>query len=138
MDLLPIRRAGMKKVKAVLVWIGVVILQIAASQVATLILSFILPMDTPGRLGQAGFALALILTFTAGIFLVGWLALSLHWLSSPMKLALRLAGTLICCALPLTFYPLLIQPLQPGSPAYALAILLGILGFHLPGWLLKK
>jgi hypothetical protein len=128
----------MKKVKAVLVWIGVVILQIAASQVATLILSFILPMDTPDRLGQAGFALALILTFTAGIFLVGWLALILHWLPSPMKFTLRLAGTLVGCALPLTFYPLFIQPLEPGSPAYTLAILLGILGFHLPGWLLKK
>ena len=72
------------------------------------------------RVRMVIFALILTLTFSVGIFLVGWLALKLHWLKSPDRLPWRLIATLAGTGLPLFLFPLLVQPLAPGSPAFGL------------------
>lgn len=113
---------------------GVVLLQVIGVLVLTFIASLIFQKEFAQPLQ---FMLMVGWTFALGIFLVGWLALRLGWLAAPARLPQRAAFTLFGAYLALVAGYLLAGPLLPGSPFFGLSILLGLLGFHLPGWLKK-
>jgi hypothetical protein len=77
-------------------------------------------------------------TFSIGVFLVGWLALKLRWLNAEMKLPARVVATLIGAYLPLIACVILYHLLEPGNPFFFISMLASILGFHLPGWMARK
>lgn len=117
-------------------FIGVVFLQLVGTQVVTFIASLLNPlMDNPAQLDPWIFALILTITFSLGVFLVGWLGFRLGWLTSPTRLLLRLACTLIGAFLLMAIGILFFEILEPGSPFFGMSILASILGFHLPTWL---
>lgn len=112
----------------------VVILQLIATQVLTFAGSFLFPnMEQPGLVQPVPFALMLGITFTAGIFLVGWLALNRGWLDGPPNLMLRFFGTLIGIYIVLFAGVILMKSLPAGSPYMGISLLVGLISFHLPG-----
>jgi hypothetical protein len=120
-------------------WVGTFVLQLIMTQVVTFILSLFFPkMENVLQTQPALFAVMVGLCFSAGIFLAGWLAIKLHWISSPPKTLWRLLGTLIGVFLPLVAAVSLYRTLEPGSPAFFASIVVGILGFHLPTWWKNK
>jgi hypothetical protein len=127
-----------RKLKGIVIWLGVAILQLIATQVVTFILSMIIPgMEDFPQTHSVLFALILGLTFATGVFLVGWLAIKFHWLSAEPRYPARLAGTLIGAYLPLIAALIIYRILEPGNPFFFISMLASILGFHLPGWLKK-
>lgn len=126
------------KLKGIMIWLGVVLLQLIGTQVVTFILSLVIPgMGDVPQIHPVFFALILGLTFSAGVFLVGWLAIRFHWLSAEPRVATRLAGTLIGAYLPLIAALIIYKILEPGNPFFFVSMLASILGFHLPGWFKK-
>ena len=117
-------------------WLGVVVLQIAMTQAVTFFFSLAVPgagISLPER--PVLLALILVLTFSAGVFLGGWLAQTLRWVRFEPLYPARLGGAAAGTALPLALALLLYRTLKPGSPFFLISILAGILGFYLPGWL---
>lgn len=126
------------KLKGIMIWLGVVLLQLIGTQVVTFILSLVIPgMGDVPQIQPVFFALILGLTFSAGVFLVGWLAIRFHWLSAEPRVATRLTGTLIGAYLPLIAALIIYKILEPGNPFFFVSMLASILGFHLPGWFKK-
>jgi len=78
------------------------------------------------------------------ISLLGWLALANRKAPPPWRMPLRLLCTalgvgLVLC-IPVLMYKGILgngpaQPVMAAVPTPALAVWLGIIGFHLPGWL---
>jgi len=109
------------------------------TQVVTFLVSLLIPgMENFPVTHSALFVLILGLTFTAGIFLTGWLALKLYWLKVKPVLIARLAGTLVGTYLPLLIALFLFHPLGVGNPFFFVSILTGVAGFHLAGWLVRN
>jgi len=128
-----------KNVLRLLAWLGIALLQLIMTQVVTFLLSLLIPgMENFPQTHSALFVVILGLTFSAGVFLTGWLALKLHWLKAEPKLPARLAGTLIGVYLPLIVALILYHSLEPGNPFFFISMLACILGFHLPGWVGRK
>jgi hypothetical protein len=128
-----------KKMLRLLIWLGVVLLQIIMTQVVTFLLSLLLPgMENFPQTHPALFVVILGLTFSTGVFLTGWLALKLRWLSTPPKYPARLVATLIGAYLPLILALILYHALEPGNPFFSISILASVLGFHVPGWIHRK
>lgn len=124
---------------SILIVLGVAVLQLVMSQVVT----FLVSLALPGMEGMVDsnpwlFALLVWLTFSVGIFLPGWLAASKGWLSLEPAVGWRLAGTLTGTALPLLLTLIFFSGLEAGSPFFFLSIILGVLGFHLAGWLANR
>jgi len=81
----------------------------------------------------------------AVIYLLGWLALRIRQPASPWRLDLRLlavvVGVLLPLGLPLGIYlaspstAAVLVSLAEALPLPDIALLLGIIGFQLPGWL---
>lgn len=120
----------------VLILLGVLVFQLVLIQVVLFLVSYLLVLF--GGYGQGGnFLDAVILgtTFSAGSFLAGWIALKFHWLDAEPKYPARAIAALLGAFIPLLAGVLLQPPLNPGSPFYAIAILLSILGFHVPSWI---
>ena len=128
-----------KKMLHLLIWLGVALLQIIMTQVVTFLLSLLLPgMENFPQTHPALFVVILGLTFSTGVFLTGWLALKLRWLSTPPKYPARLVATLIGAYLPLILALILYHALEPGNPFFSISILASVLGFHVPGWIHRK
>ena len=123
------------KILRYLIRLGVILLQLIMTQVVTLLFSFLTPgLENFPQIYPVLFVILLGITFTIGVFLVGWLALRLHWLTLQPKYTARLVGTLIGAYLPLILALLLYHPLEPGNPFFLISILASILGFYIPGW----
>jgi len=105
------------------------------TQVVTFLVSLLVPdmegfpLDHPGP-----FFLMLGATFTTGIFIAGWLALRLGWLTAKPRYGARLVGTLVGAYAPLLIALVFYRALEPGNPFFMISILAGIVGFHLPDW----
>ena len=128
-----------QKVVRFFVWVGLVILQLIMTQVVTFIISLLVPdMGNFPQLYPTLFVVILGITFTAGVFLTGWLALKLHWLKMEQKLVARFVCTVIGAYLPLVAALFLYHPLEAGNPFFFISILLSIAGFYLGGWIGKK
>lgn len=124
-----------KKVVQLFVWLGVALLQLIMTQVVTFLASLLAPgMENFPQTHPVLFVLILGTTFTAGVFLTGWLALKLRWLKGTPKYLARLAGTLVGAYLPLVVALFLYHPLEAGNPFFFVSMLTSVAGFHLPGW----
>ncbi len=65
-----------KNILRFLIYLGVVLFQLIMTQVMTLLFSFIIPgMENFPQTNPALFSIILGITFTAGVFLAGWLAI---------------------------------------------------------------
>lgn len=128
-----------KKPIRFLVWLGVSILQLIMTQVVTFLLSLLVPgMGDFPQTHPALFVVILGLTFSSGVFLIGWLALKLRWVAFTPMYPVRLIATLIGAYLPLILALILYHPLEPGNPFFSISMLTSILGFHVPGWFERK
>jgi hypothetical protein len=125
-----------KKIIRFLTWLGVALLQLIMTQVVTFLLSLLVPgMENFGQTQPTTFVAILGVTFSAGVFLAGWLALKLRWLVAEPKYTTRLIATLIGAYLPLIVALILYHSLEPGNPFFFISMLTGILGFYVPGWI---
>jgi formate-dependent nitrite reductase membrane component NrfD len=123
-----------KRILHYLIRLGVIVLQLIMTQVVTFLASLLIPNTENFPLeNPALFVIFLGITFTIGVFLIGWLALKLHWLNTKPKYAARLVATLIGAYLPLILALILYHPLEPGNPFFLISILASILGFYIPG-----
>jgi hypothetical protein len=119
--------------------LAIAMFQVVATQVVTFIASLFLSGmgEDFGQTQPILFGLLIGLTFSLGVFLVGWLAIAMHWLVSPARLGWRILGTLLGAYLPLLVAYFIYHEFIPGNPFFTLSILLCVLGFHLPGWIKK-
>jgi len=128
-----------KKMLRFITWLGVAMLQIIMTQVVTFLLSLLVPgMENFPQTHPALFVVILGVTFSTGVFLIGWLALKLRWLATKPKYAHRLVATLIGAYLPLILALILYHTLEPGNPFFFISMLISVLGFHVPGWIERK
>ena len=123
-----------------IIGIAIALTQFIATQLVTFIFSLFLPSmgQDFGQVRPILFGLLIGFTFSLGVFLIGWMALKLHWLSSPPRWGWRILGTLAGAYLPLKVAFLIYHQFVPGNPFFLISILLCVLGFHLPGWITKK
>jgi hypothetical protein len=125
-----------KKLLSWLLPLGVVILQMIMTQVLTFIVSLLLPgMGDFPQTRPTLFACLVGITFSAGAFLTGWLAIQLGLLRIAAQIPARLLGTLLGAWLPLIAALLIYRTLAPGNPFFLVSVLGCILGFHLPSWI---
>jgi hypothetical protein len=83
------------------------------------------------------FVILLWLTYSAGIYVIGWLSLRLGWRTPEKQYGWRLLTTLLGTFIPLLGAFLLYPRLEPGNPLFFICIITGIIGFLLPEWLKK-
>jgi hypothetical protein len=115
--------------------LAVAFMQLVMTQVVTLIASFFFPgMEEFPESNPVLFVFILGITFSIGVFLVGWLALRFHWLKSQPGNCSRLAGTIGGAYLPMIVTLLWFPPLETGHPVFLISALAAVVGFHLPGW----
>lgn len=125
-----------RKIQRIFVWLGVILLQLVMTQVVTFLFALFVPgMEKFQQTHSALFILIVGVTFSAGVFLGGWLALKRQWLKGKPYYAARLAATLIGAYLPLIIALILYRILEAGNPFFLVSILTSILGFHIPGWI---
>ena len=126
----------MEKTKGFIKWAAVVVLQLIATQVFTLVASWLVPSmgDFPD-IQPVWFVVILGITTSLGVFLVGWVAVKTGRLNPPAKFPSRMIGTLLGAYLPLIVALFIYHSLGAGNPFFAVSILASILGFHLPAWL---
>jgi hypothetical protein len=121
----------------ILILLGVLFFQLVSTQVVTFIASMIFGgFENLQPSNKYLFAFAIGITFSAGSFFAGWLALRLHWLDVSPRLPARAAGTLLGAYIPLLLAVLLTPTLDQGNLFYSLSILFCILGFHIPSWIM--
>ncbi len=119
----------------VLIVLGVLFFQLVMTQIVTFIVSLLFGgLENVQQSNKYLFAAAVGLTFSAGAFLAGWVALRFHWLEAAPRLPARAIGTLIGACIPLLAAVLIYPVLEPGNPFYSLSILGAIIGFHVPTW----
>ena len=127
-----------KKILSIVIGIGVAFLQLIMTQVVTLLVSFLLPnVESFQKAYPVFFAIIVGITFSTGIFLVGWLALKWHWLNLETKYTARLLGTLLGVFLPLIIALFLYPAIEAGNPFLGISMIAGILGFYVAGWISK-
>ena len=124
-----------KRILRYFTFLGVALLQLIATQVVTFLFSLLLPgMGDFPQSQPLLFVVLLGVAYTVGIFLVGWLALKVHWVNGRLQLLVRLVAVLVGAYLPLFAALVIYRTLEPGNPFFFIAALTGIFGFHLPGW----
>lgn len=129
---------GMKIIR-LLTWLGIALLQLIMTQLVTFLLSLLVPgMENFPQTHSVLFVVILGVTFSTGVFLAGWLALKLRWLAVKPKYPARLVATLIGACLPLIVALILYHSLEPGNPFFFISMLTSVLGFHVPGWIVRK
>lgn len=120
----------------VLIIIGVGVLQYIAAMLVTLVLSLIFPaLDKVIYDNLPLFVVTLGLTYSIGIWLVGWLAIALKWRAVKHEYGLRFLTTVIGTYLSLIIALLVYPQLEPGNPFLFIAVVTGIIGFLVPEWL---
>ena len=123
----------LKKLLRYLGRVGIMVLQLIMIQLVTLFASFFFPgMENFPQTKPVLFVVILGITYTIGVFLVGWLAIRLRWIRTEPKYRLRLFGTLVGAYVPLVVALFLYHPLEPGNPFFFIAMLTSILGFYVP------
>ncbi len=119
----------------VLIILGILFFQLIMTQVVTFLLSLLIGgLENVQLSNKYLFAAIVGLTFSAGAFLSGWIALRFHWLEAAPRLPARAIGTLLGAYIPLLAAVLIYPVLEPGNPFYSLSILGAIIGFHMPTW----
>ena len=119
-----------------LMWVAAVFLQIIMTQAVTFAASFALPNNEHIRSEQPVlFAVFVSLTFAAGVFLGGWLAIRMGWINLPPRLPLRAIGALLGAALPL-MVGLLVPAVLQAEGAWP-SLLLSLALFYLAGILAR-
>ncbi|MCL4559134.1 MAG: hypothetical protein M1281_00780 [Chloroflexi bacterium] len=127
-----------KNVLRFLLWLGIGLLQIIMTQVVTFVFSLLIPgMENFPQTYPVLFVFLLGITYSIGVFLAGWLALGRHWLPGAPDYLRRLVGALVGAYVPLLLALIFYHPLEPGNPFFFIAIITCVLGFYLPGWILK-
>ena len=127
------------KILKILTWFAVVLLQLIMTQIATLLFSFFIPaMENFPQTYPVLFVIFLGISFSIGVFLVGWLALRWGWLSTKPNYRMRLLVTLVGAYVPLIVALLIYHSLEPGNPFFFVSMLTSVLGFHLAGWVEGK
>ena len=127
-----------KKTPRIQPWLGVALLQLVMTQVVTFVLSMFLPgIENFQQTRPLLFAVSVGISFSTGVFLAGWLALRLHWLSVKPKYLARLVCTLLGAYLPLILALFLYPTLEAGNPFFFISILVSMVGFYLPDWIMK-
>ncbi|MHB9031937.1 MAG: hypothetical protein ACYC6L_02705 [Anaerolineae bacterium] len=134
----------MRKVGWLLFWLAVALAQWFSAYVISVLLLLAFPA---GIVSVGDLLRVLALTWAAdviAIFGLGWLALAIRRPGKPWRMNWRLllvaAGSLVLLLVPLLLYrtpsALLSQSEQAliSVPTPALAVLVAIIGFHLPGW----
>ena len=125
--------------RSFLIALGVAFLQLIMTQVVTFLGSLLFPrMESVQQDQPLLFGLFVSFAFSVGVYLVGWLALKLHWLRSKPLYLWRLAGTLIGAFLPILIAVLIWGSLEPGNPSFFISMICSILGFFIPGWIARK
>lgn len=120
--------------RKILGFIGVLLLQLVSIFGFTFLVSMLTFPYTEDPATQSGnYVLFFGLSITLGVFLAGWVALQNRWLSPPRLLLPRLAGTALGAYVPQIIVLLINKMIPAGHPVFTIAMLLGILGFHLPG-----
>lgn len=128
-----------QKIVRFITWFGIAIVQLVSTQIVTLLASFAFPgMENFPQNQPLLFVVFLGITFSTGVFLVGWLALKLPGLKMALKLPARLIGTLVGAYLPLVIALFLYHPLEPGNPFFFIAMLTSVAGFYVGGLTKKK
>ncbi|KAF0107449.1 MAG: hypothetical protein FD146_1927 [Anaerolineaceae bacterium] len=128
-----------QKIARFFIWLAIAFVQFVSTQIVTLLASFAFPdMENFPQTQPLLFVFVLGITFSIGVFLVGWLALKLRWLKMEPKLIARLIGTLVGAYLPLVIALFLYHPMEPGNPFFFIAMLTSVAGFYLGGWIGKK
>ena len=124
-----------KKVLRFIIRLGTALLQLVMTQVVTFVLTMFIPdMEDFPQTHSVLFGVVLGITFTTGVFLAGWLAIKLRWITVKPKYRARLVFTLIGAYLPLIVALVLYHPLEPGNPFFFISILTSVVGFYVPGW----
>jgi hypothetical protein len=119
--------------------LGVLFFQLVAILSVTFIVSLLTWTLTDDPETQSGFYVLFFgLSISIGVFLAGWLSLRFHWLKSQPLLLSRLIGTALGAYLPLVIILLMEKAIRAGHPVFTIAMLTGILGFHLPTWLKRE
>ena len=122
------------KIRRILGWLGVVLLQLLMTQLVTFLVSLLVPdIEAFQQAHVALFVLMLGGTFATGVFLAGWLALSRAWLNEKPKYLARLLAALLGAYVPLAVALILYRTLQAGNPFFFVSMLASVVGFHLPG-----
>ena len=130
---------SVRKLTRFIAWPVVIVLQLIATQIVTLLISFLLgDMEAFPEKNPVLFIIILGLTYSLGIFLVGWFAIKLHWLGQKPKFLERFSGTLIGAYLLLIIGLVVSGGFGPDNLFFILGSpLAGILGFYLAGWIGK-
>jgi len=129
-----------QKTKRFFIWLGLAFLQLVMTQVVTflvslLVIPFGLDMEKFPETHPLLFVIILGITFTAGVFLTGWLALQLRWLKMEPRLPARLVGSFVGAILPLVIALFLYHPLESGNPFFFISMLMTVAGFYVGGWI---
>jgi len=123
------------KIRSIVACLGVVLLQLVMTQVVTFLVSLLVPdMEGFQKAHSALFALVLGATFSTGVVLTGWLALSRGWLNEEPRYLARFVAALVGAYVPLVVALILYPMLEPGNPWFFISMLASTVGFHLPGW----
>ena len=127
------------KTLSFLVYLGVIILQLIMTQVVTFLATLFIPdIETFPQTHTILFSILVGLTFSAGVFFAGWLAIKWHWLPLKPKYPTRLAGALIGAYLPLITSLIVFRTFEAGNPVFFFSALGSVLGFYAAGWIEKK
>jgi hypothetical protein len=127
-----------KKAIAIIIGIGVVLLQLIMTQLVTFLVSLLIPgIEAFQKAYPVFFAIIVGATFSVGIYLAGWLALKWRWLKLEPKYTARLLGTLLGVYLPLIIALILYPSIEAGNPFLGISMIAGILGFYVAGWVRK-
>ena len=116
-------------------WI-VVLIQALLSQVVTFIVSivlfyqkFVLEIKDMWLVG------IIVLSFAVGIQIGGWIGFRTWLIKGPRLPTIRFLAAVLGCVLPFAFAMLVSFPIEPGKPVYMIAVIGGLLGYHLAGQL---
>lgn len=113
--------------------IVIIPLQIFMTQLVTFLASLLLPgMEDFPQTFPVLFICILGITYTTGVFLVGWLALKWRCLSGKSAYLARLLMTMLGAYLPLLIAFLIYPVLEPGNPFFLIAIITCVIGFYVP------
>lgn len=113
-------------------WVAAIFLQIIMTQAVTFAASFAVPNNEQIRSEQPVlYAVFVSLTFAAGVFLGGWLAIRMDWINLPPRLPLRALMALVGAALPL-MVGLLVPAVLQAEGAWP-SLLLSLALFYLAG-----
>jgi hypothetical protein len=125
-----------KKIFRFFIWLGVALLQVFMTQLVTFMVSLPFPrgMEDYPQTQPVLFVFIVGLTFTAGVFFTGWLAIQKGWIAAQPKTRARLIGTLLGAYLPLIVSLLLYYPKEAQNPFFIISIFTCLAGFYLPGW----